>query len=121
MAKRAWSARKVRAILTPSLSLNPYMARRSFVFCDICNPLAIREVELRRATGRTGNGRRYTDGRMWFDGSDQEALAAGWIPTDDGQHICPACFDRMRAMRHVLEERLFVSPGVVELVQDRID
>lgn len=97
------------------------MARRSFIFCDICNPLAVREVELRRASGRAGKGRRLMDGRTWFDGSDKEALDAGWVPTDDGQHICPACFERMRAMRHVLEERLFVSSSVVELVQDQID
>jgi hypothetical protein len=97
------------------------MARRSFVFCDICNPLAIREVELRRASGRTGTGRRLTDGRVWFDGSEKEAQAAGWLATDDGQHICPACFERMRAMRHILQERLFISSSVADLVQDRID
>lgn len=103
------------------LSLDHAMARRSFIFCDICNPLAIREVEMRRASGRAGKGRRVTDGRAWFDGANQEAAAAGWVGTEDGQHICPACIDRMRAMRHVLEERLFVSPGVVDVVQDQID
>lgn len=97
------------------------MARRSFIFCDICNPLAIREVEMRRASGRTGGGRRLTDGRVWFDGTEKEALAAGWLSTEDGQHICPACFERMRSMRHVLEERLFISPSVADLVQDRTD
>lgn len=117
----AWSAGKVRAILTSLSSPGRNMARRSFVFCDICNPLAVREVELRRASGRSGKGRRLMDGRAWFDGADKEALDAGWIATDDGQHICPACFDRMRAMRDVLEERLFVSSSVAELVQDRID
>lgn len=98
------------------------MARRCFIFCDICNPLAIREVEMRRASGRAGEGRRVTDGRMWLDGTEKEAQTAGWVATDDGQHICPACFDRMRAMRHVLEERLFVSPSMLDIVeQDRID
>ena len=108
-------------MLTSSSSKIPSMSRRSFIFCDICNPLAIREVEMRRGSGRAGNGRRVTDGRVWFDGSDNEAKTAGWVATEDGQHICPTCLDRMRAMRHVLEERLFVPPSVVGVVQDQID
>jgi hypothetical protein len=95
------------------------MARRSFIFCDICNPQAVREVEMRRASGRDGKGRRISDGRVWFDGTDREARDAGWVATDDGQHICPACFERMRALRHVLEERPFVSPALVEVLQGR--
>ena len=98
------------------------MARRSFIFCDICNPLSVREVEMRRATSsRNGNGRRITDGRAWFDGTDAEAKTAGWVDSGDGQYICPACFDRMRSMRHVLQERLFVPGSVMEVLQDRID
>ncbi len=95
------------------------MARRSFIFCDICNPQAVREVEMRRASGRDGKGRRISDGRVWFDGTDREAQDAGWVAADDGQHICPACFERMRALRHVLEERAFVSPALVEVLQGR--
>jgi hypothetical protein len=108
-------------MLRPSPYIPIAMARRSFIFCDICNPQAIREVEMRRASGRAGKGRRVTDGRMWFDGTDEEAKEAGWVASEDGRHICPACFERMRAMRHVLEERLFVTPEVMHLVQDRID
>ncbi|MEW5787383.1 MAG: hypothetical protein AB1899_05975 [Pseudomonadota bacterium] len=89
------------------------MARRSFIFCDICNPLAIRYIEFRRASGRNARGgRRVTDGRAWFDGSDEEAVKAGWVIAENGQHVCPACFERMKSMRHVLEERLFVSVEV---------
>lgn len=76
---------------------------------------------MRRASGRAGKGRRISDGRMWFDGSEQEARQEGWVATDDGQHICPGCFERMRGMRHVLEERLFVSTGVIEVLQHRGD
>ncbi|MBI5329171.1 MAG: hypothetical protein HZB71_01005 [Betaproteobacteria bacterium] len=104
------------------------MARRSFIFCDICNPLAIRDIEMRRNTGRCqdgakdkGKGRRITDGRAWFDGSDEEAQTDGWVPTEDGQHICPTCFERMKSMRHVLEEHLFVSVGLSQVILDRID
>jgi hypothetical protein len=96
------------------------MARRSFIFCDICNPLAVREVEMRRAmSSRNGKGRRITDGRAWFDGSDEEAKAAGWMDGDNGQFVCPTCIERMRSMRHVLEERLFVSSGMVETLQGK--
>jgi hypothetical protein len=95
------------------------MAHRSFIFCDICNPQAVREVEMRRASGRDGMGRRITDGRVWFDGTDEEALAAGWVAAEDGQHICPACFDRMRSLHHMLKDRPFVSAAVADALQDR--
>jgi hypothetical protein len=99
------------------------MARRSFIFCDICNPLALRAIEMRRSTvGRDSrDGRRLADGRAWFDGGDGEAKQAGWISTDDGQHICPACFERLRSMRDVLQERLFVGVSLTEVLRDEID
>lgn len=97
------------------------MARRSFIFCDICNPLALRDIEMRRASGRHGLGRRLSDGRVWFDGSDAEAAAAGWLATEDGQHVCPACFERMKSMRHVLEERLFLSETMSRAIQGQLD
>lgn len=98
------------------------MARRSFIFCDICNPLALRSIEMRRTTGRDSrDGRRLADGRTWYDGSDHEAKHAGWVIADDGQHICPACFERLRSMRNVLEERLFVGVSMTEVMRDEID
>ncbi len=98
------------------------MARRSFIFCDICNPLALRSIEMRRATGRDcRDGRRLCDGRAWFDGSDSEAKRAGWVVSDDSQHVCPACFERLRSMRNVLEERIFAGVGVTEVLRDEID
>jgi hypothetical protein len=91
------------------------MARRGFIFCDICNPLAIRYVEMRRSIGRNSRiGRRVTDGRNWFEGDDAEAELAGWISTEEGQHVCPACFARMKSMRHVLEERLIMPGRAIE-------
>jgi hypothetical protein len=98
------------------------MARRSFIFCDICNPLAVRYIEMRRAASRDARiGRRVTDGRNWFDGSDEEAALAGWVIADNGQHVCPACFSRMKSMRHVLEERLFVSASVTRKREDNTE
>jgi hypothetical protein len=98
------------------------MARRSFIFCDICNPLAIRYIEMRRSTGRDARiGRRVTDGRNWFDGSDEEAMQAGWVAADNGQHVCPACFGRMKSMRHVLEERLFTHNTPPPIQEDEAD
>lgn len=98
------------------------MARRSFIFCDICNPLALRSIEMRRTVDRDcRDGRRLSDGRAWFDGNDHEAKSAGWVIADDGQHICSACFERMRSMRNVLEERLFVGISMAEVMRDEID
>ncbi len=98
------------------------MARRSFVFCDICNPLALRSIEMRRTIiGRDSrDGRRLADGRAWYDGSDLEAKHAGWVVADDGQHICPACFERLRSMRNVLEERLFVGINMTQVLTDEV-
>ncbi len=93
------------------------MARRSFIFCDICNPLAFRYVEMRRSTGRDSRiGRRVSDGRNWFDGNDAEAKQSGWIATEDGQHVCPACFSRMKSMRHILEDHLIVTGNVSRIL-----
>jgi len=98
------------------------MARRSFIFCDICNPLALRSIEMRRTDGRVDrDGRRLCDGRAWFDGDDSEAKHAGWVVADEGQHICPSCFERLRSMRNVLEERLFVGINLTEVMRDEID
>lgn len=90
------------------------MTVRSFIFCDICNPMAIREIEMRRTTVRDARGgRRVSDGRMWFDGDEQSAVKHGWVATENGQHVCPSCLERMQALRPVLDERLFVSGGQV--------
>ena len=72
------------------------MSKRTFIFCDICNPNAIRVVEARR-NGERGDryGRRTTDGRAWFDGNIEDAYLAGWIVKGDGRHVCPEC-NRLR-------------------------
>lgn len=69
------------------------MSIRKFVFCDICNPQAVRSLEFRRAP-RKGErtGRRISDGRAWFEGTLEQAIEdASWIVTHDGRHICPNC------------------------------
>lgn len=73
------------------------MSIRRFIFCDICNPKTIRQIEERRHSRRDdpAMGRRVSDGRAWFDGSEEEALEAGWlIEEDTGRHICPHCQKR---------------------------
>jgi hypothetical protein len=107
---------------TQSINGEVVMARRSFIFCDICNPLAVRYIEMRRSGERDSRiGRRLSDGRNWFDGNDEEAKLAGWLAADDGQHVCPDCFSRMKSMRHVLEERLFKSSKLTQVLEDEAD
>lgn len=92
------------------------MTQRSFIFCDICNPQAVRMVEGRRGAHRARDGRRNSDGRMWFEGSDEDARSYGWLATEDGRHVCPDCVERLRSMRDVLEDRLLSPIAVAELL-----
>ena len=68
------------------------MSIRAFVFCDLCNPMAIRHVEERRRSrwDAPSMGRRISDGRAWFDGSEDDARQAGW-QAEGERHICPHC------------------------------
>jgi len=67
------------------------MSIRKFIFCDICNPQAIRTIEFRRSPRlEERNGRRISDGRAWFEGELNEAVKAGWDIIDD-EHVCPNC------------------------------
>lgn len=72
------------------------VAIRTFLFCDICNPQAIRHVEQRRRQPRAdSSGQRITDGRAWFEGEVAMAVQGhGWILTETGQHVCPTCAQR---------------------------
>ena len=68
------------------------MSIRTFIFCDICNPQALRSIEFRRSPREEErNGRRISDGRNWFEGMWPEAMKSGWNSTPKNQHICPAC------------------------------
>lgn len=72
------------------------MAIRTFLFCDICNPQAIRHVEQRRRRPRAdSSGQRITDGRAWFEGDLELALSDhGWSVSASGKHVCPKCAKR---------------------------
>jgi hypothetical protein len=71
------------------------MTRRHIIFCDICNTLGVRVVEARGDLNRNPRrGRRVSDGRMWFEGTDEEAHKAGWEIGPDNQHTCPDCLKR---------------------------
>jgi len=68
------------------------MTIRTFIFCDICNPQALRSIEFRRSPREEGrNGRRLSDGRAWLEGSLSNALEQDWTINADGLHICPVC------------------------------
>jgi hypothetical protein len=68
------------------------MTIRQFIFCDICNPQAVRSIEFRRAPRKDERtGRRISDGRAWFEGELKVAIDQGWTLTLAGQHICPSC------------------------------
>lgn len=67
---------------------------RVIIFCDICNSQGIRYIEQKRSTQRGDiAGRRVTDGRSWFEGSLESALAEGWHH-ENGVHTCPRCTER---------------------------
>ena len=71
------------------------MAVRTFVFCDICNPMAIRILDRRAGTERQRSGRRITDGRSWYEGYTSDAIDGhGWNRTNEGRHVCPDCSER---------------------------
>jgi len=73
------------------------MSIRRFIFCDLCNPKSIRHIEERRRSRHDDPtmGRRLSDGRAWFDGSEVEAEEAGWlVETNPPKHICPHCLQR---------------------------
>lgn len=74
------------------------MSLRMFLFCDFCNPEGIRVLDDRRFKARKEgySGRRYSDSRVWFEGSVEEAITRhGWIISDDDKHICPGCKQRL--------------------------
>ncbi len=77
------------------------MSIRTFIFCDICNPRAIRCPEQRRNLKRNSLiGRRLADGRAWFEGDMEIAVREhGWILTAEGSHICPHCHQRRHHQR----------------------
>lgn len=72
------------------------MSLKTFVFCDLCNPLCIHQVD-RREQGREGiasAGRRFTDNYSWVEGEPGEIADSGWIVTSNNKHICPRCYAR---------------------------
>ena len=79
--------------ITPLISVRTLtMSIRTFIFCDICNPQALRSIEFRRSPREEDrNGRRLSDGRAWLEGSLSNALEQGWITNANRQHICPVC------------------------------
>jgi len=74
------------------------MTLRTFIFCDHCNSQGIRLADRRRRSPwqRRLQGRRQSDGRSWFEGTEAEAIAAGWHTSQIGRHTCPGCVDRLR-------------------------
>ena len=81
------------------------MTTRTFVFCDICNPDALRNLELRRSPDRGDyGGRRNTDGRAWIGRDVETAIQEhGWILTTGGAHICPHCMEQAQQSRKSIQ------------------
>jgi hypothetical protein len=83
------------------------MSIRKIIFCDICNPLAIRLIEFRRASRESENaGQRISDGRAWIEGGMTHAIENGWLCLPDGQHICPMCRKRHLAQSPASQEAM---------------
>jgi len=68
------------------------MSIRKIIFCDICNPRALKAVDFRRVNRESEpTGRRITEGRAWIEGEIADAVENGWLCTSNGQHVCPVC------------------------------
>lgn len=81
------------------------MSIRIFVFCDLCNPEGIRNInnryrmtdrreinnERRIEIRRTIKGRRNGDGRSWYEGTLDAAIEQGWSVAVDNKILCPDC------------------------------
>ena len=79
------------------------MAIHTFIACDTCNHQGIRLIETRRGGHRNQRqGRRISDGRSWFEGTEEDAREYGWHTTPDGQHVCPLCYER--GLQNMLRE-----------------
>ena len=71
------------------------MTRHIFFACDICNSLGVRIPDQRRGANRDfRSGRRNTDGRAWFEGTEEQARECGWEIRTDGRDVCPDCLRR---------------------------
>ena len=76
------------------------MSKRTFIFCDCCNPHGIRAINNRTKNiekngdeRRSNNGRRSIDECNWYEGSKEESLEHGWVITLDNQTLCPKCYE----------------------------
>ena len=71
------------------------MSTRTFLFCDLCNPQGVRTIERRSKNRADNSGRRISDGRMWFEGSIEQAVSeSGWAVSNNGNHVCASCYDK---------------------------
>lgn len=86
--RRAGAAR-IPETVTLSMSI------KTFIFCDLCNPLCLHQID-RREQARDGlaAGRRFSDNYSWIEGSAEEIGEYGWIVTSNHKHICPRCYAR---------------------------
>lgn len=64
------------------------MSVRTFVFCDGCNPQAIRNVD-----DNAHDYRRNSDERSWYEGTLEEAMKLGWEMTKQGDILCSHCVE----------------------------
>jgi hypothetical protein len=69
------------------------MSSKTFIFCDLCNPLCLHQVD-RREQSRDGlsAGRRFSDNYSWIESPEEEIGEHGWIVTSNHKHVCPRCY-----------------------------
>ncbi|WP_126454971.1 hypothetical protein [Sulfuriflexus mobilis] len=73
------------------------MSIRTFIFCDVCNPQAIRSIH-----NADHFGRRISDGRAWYEGPIHEASKLGWVVTHEDHNVCPDC--HQKGLERLLEK-----------------
>lgn len=76
------------------------MSIRTFIFCDGCNPQAIRTVY-----DNEDQYRRNSDGRSWYEGTLEDAMKLGWEMTKQGDILCPHCVDNGVAEELISDQR----------------
>ena len=62
------------------------MTTRTFIFCDICNPRALRNISV--GPENEGNNTKL---HALFEGHAHQAARLGWVSTENGHNLCPRC------------------------------
>lgn len=88
------------------------MSMKTFIFCDLCNPLCLHQMD-RREQSREGiaAGRRFTDNYSWLEGGIDESTQNGWMVTSNNKHICPRCYAKHKDAVFSISNRGYHPPA----------